>query len=113
MIDAFYDRVGQAWEFAGRGNRACRLYRQRQLVRSLILNGGKVAASAIAASRSACTGRIGKTILPVPSISIVGMNISRIPPTQKSPGRSVERRLLSSVAPIDDMATPRSVDSVS
>jgi hypothetical protein len=56
---------------------------------------------------AAWTGRIGKAILPTPSISIVGMNISRIPPTQKSPGRSTERRLLSNVVPIDDMATPR------
>jgi len=57
----------------------------------------------IATSRSAWTGRIGKAILPTPSISIVGVKISRIPPTQKSPGRSTDRRLLSNVVPIDDI----------
>jgi hypothetical protein len=49
--------------------------------------------------------------LPMPSTSIVGMKISRIPPTQKSPGRSMERRLLSSMVPIDDTATPRRLDT--
>src|SRR5271157_5646062 len=34
------------------------------------------------------------------------MKTSRIPPTQKSPGRSTERRLSSNLAAIDDMATP-------
>jgi hypothetical protein len=39
--------------------------------------------------------------------------MSRIPPTQKSPGRSTERRLLSNMVPIDDMVTPGKQDSVS
>jgi hypothetical protein len=58
-----------------------------------------------ATSRSAWTGRIGKAILPTPWTSIVGMKIWRIPPTQKSPGRSTERRLSSNAVPIDDMVT--------
>ena len=45
----------------------------------------------------------------MPSMSIDGMNISRRPPMQKSPGRSTERRLLSSAAPIDGMTTPHSL----
>jgi hypothetical protein len=47
-----------------------------------------------------------KAIRPTPSTSSVGIKISRIPPTQKSPGRSTEQRLLSSAVPIDDMRTP-------
>jgi hypothetical protein len=38
------------------------------------------------------------------------MKISRIPPTQKSPGRSTERRLSSSAAPINGMAPPGKVN---
>jgi hypothetical protein len=57
--------------------------------------------------------RKGKAILPTPSTSIAGMKISRIPPTQKSPGRSTERRLLSNLVPIEDMVTPGRLDSVS
>ena len=57
-------------------------------------------------------GRIAFPILPTPSTSIVGMNISRIPPTQKSPGRSMERRLSSNVVPIDNMMTPGEPDGV-
>jgi hypothetical protein len=39
-----------------------------------------------------------------PSTSIVGMTISRVPPKQKSPGRSTGSRQSRRAAPIDGMA---------
>jgi hypothetical protein len=49
----------------------------------------------------------------LPSTSIVGVKISRIPPTQKSPGRSTERRLSSILVAIDDIITPGKLDGAS